>query len=127
MTSSWPSRPPRSEEGTEAMDTRHLRRTLGRILAMAGKEVQHILRDIRTLYLALALPVLMLVLFGFGISFDTDHLELALVDQNQTAISRELVRQLTAAGEFDVVRTETDPEAAERDLRRGRVVAALVI
>lgn len=109
------------------MDTRHLRRTLGRILAMAGKEVQHILRDIRTLYLALALPVLMLVLFGFGISFDTDHLELALVDQDQTAISRELVRQLTAAGEFDVVRTETGPEAAERDLRRGRVVAALVV
>ena len=89
----------------------HLSRTLGRILAMAGKEVQHILRDIRTLYLALALPVVMLVLFGFGISFDVDHLELALVDQDQSTASRELARQLTAAGEFAVV--QADPDFAE--------------
>ncbi len=109
------------------MHSRHPRRTLGRILAMAGKEVQHILRDVRTLYLALALPVVMLVLFGFGISFDVDHLELALVDQDQSPASRELVRQLTAAGEFTIVQAGTRPEEAQEALRRGRAVAALVV
>ncbi|WP_224242280.1 ABC transporter permease [Hyalangium gracile] len=104
-----------------------LRRTLGRTLAMAGKEVQHIRRDIRTLYLALAMPVLMLVLFGFGISFDVDHLELAVVDQDRSTASRELVRHFTAAGEFTPVHEGAAPEEALRELRRGQAVAVLVV
>lgn len=100
---------------------------MGRILAMAGKEVLHIRRDIRTLYLALAMPVLLLVLFGFGISFDVDHLELAVVDQDRTALSRELVRQVTASEEFVVRHEGTSPEGALAELRRGRAVAVLVV
>jgi ABC-2 type transport system permease protein len=104
-----------------------LRRTVGRTLAMAAKEVQHIRRDVRTLYLALAMPVLMLVLFGFGISFDVDHLELAVVDQDRSTASRELVRHFTAAREFTVVQEGTSPEEALAALRRGQAVAALVV
>jgi ABC-2 type transport system permease protein len=102
-------------------------RTVGRILAMAGKEVLHIRRDIRTLYLALAMPVLLLVLFGFGISFDVDHLELAVVDQDRTEASRELVRQVTASGEFVLKQEGTSPEEAQGALRRGHAVAVLVV
>jgi ABC-2 type transport system permease protein len=108
------------------MASSSLRRTLGRTLAMAGKEVQHIRRDVRTLYLALALPVLMLVLFGFGISFDVDHLELAVVDQDRTEASRALVRHFTAAQEFTAVQEGTSPEEAMQALRRGHAVAVLV-
>lgn len=104
-----------------------LRRILGRTLAMAGKEVQHIRRDIRTLYLALAMPVLMLVLFGFGISFDVDHLELAVVDQDRSEASRELVRHFTAAQEFSVVQEAPSPEEAMRALRSGHAVAVLAV
>jgi ABC-2 type transport system permease protein len=104
-----------------------LRRILGRTLAMAGKEVQHIRRDVRTLYLALAMPVLMLVLFGFGISFDVDHLELAVVDQDRSEASRALVRHFTAAQEFTAVQEGTSPEDAMQALRRGHAVAVLVV
>ncbi|QSQ15637.1 ABC transporter permease [Myxococcus landrumensis] len=109
------------------MDSSSVNRRVGRILAMAGKEVLHIRRDIRTLYLALALPVVMLVLFGFGISFDVDHLELAVVDQDRTDLSRELVRQVTASGEFVVLREGTSPEEAVSELRRGRATGVLLI
>ncbi|MFP2907552.1 ABC transporter permease [Pyxidicoccus sp. 3LFB2] len=109
------------------MASSHLRRTVGRILAMAGKEVLHIRRDIRTLYLALAMPVLLLVLFGFGISFDVDHLELAVVDQDRTEQSRELVRHVTASEEFVLQSEGTSPEDALREVRRGNAVAVLVI
>lgn len=100
---------------------------VGRILAMAGKEVLHIRRDIRTLYLALAMPVVMLVLFGFGISFDVDHLELAVVDQDRTDLSRELVRQVTASKEFVVVQDGTSPDEAVGALRRGTAMSVLLI
>ncbi len=42
--------------------------------AIAHKEVLHIIRDVRVLYLALGLPVVMLLLFGYGISTDVDHI-----------------------------------------------------
>lgn len=109
------------------MASSHVGRTLGRILAMAGKEVLHIRRDVRTLYLALAMPVLLLVLFGFGISFDVDHLELAVVDQDRTAVSRELVRHVTASEEFVLAWEGTSPEQALGELRRGHAVAVLVL
>lgn len=109
------------------MASSHARRTVGRILAMAGKEVLHIRRDIRTLYLALAMPVLLLVLFGFGISFDVDHLELAVVDQDRTDVSRELVRHVTASEEFVLAWEGTSPEEALAELRRGRAVAVMVL
>ncbi|WP_163996560.1 ABC transporter permease [Pyxidicoccus caerfyrddinensis] len=109
------------------MATSHARRTVGRILAMAGKEVLHIRRDIRTLYLALAMPVLLLVLFGFGISFDVDHLGLAVVDQDRTAQSRELVRNVTASEEFILQWEGTSPEEGLRELRRGNAIAVLVV
>lgn len=109
------------------MASSSLRRILGRTLAMAGKEVQHIRRDVRTLYLALALPVVMLVLFGFGISFDVDHLELAVVDQDRSEASRALVRHFTAAQEFTTVHEGTSPEEAMQVLRRGHAVAVLVV
>lgn len=109
------------------MASTHARRTAGRILAMAGKEVLHIRRDLRTLYLALAMPVLLLVLFGFGISFDVDHLELAVVDQDRTELSRALVRHVTASEEFVLRQEGTSPEEALKELRRGRAVAVLVV
>ena len=53
-----------------------------RTKAIAHKEVLHMMRDPRVVYLALGLPVVMLLLFGYGISTDIDHVPLAIVDQD---------------------------------------------
>ncbi|MCB9545343.1 MAG: ABC transporter permease [Myxococcales bacterium] len=76
---------------------------------------------------ALLLPVVLLLLFGYAISFDLDRIPLALVDQDQTAQSRALGQRLTAGSLFvDVARPPT-AEAAEPLLRRGVARAAVVI
>jgi len=97
-----------------------------RVGAMASKEVLHVLRDPRTLVLALVMPVVMLLLFGYGVSFDLERLPLAIVDDDQTSASRVLVQAFTASREF-VVADRVRPAGAEESLRRGSVVAALVI
>jgi ABC-2 type transport system permease protein len=103
-----------------------LERSAVRVGAMAAKETQHILRDPRTLYLALVMPVLMLFLFGFGVSFDLDRIPVAVADRDRTEASRALVRALTASGEL-VSAGETDPADAERLFRRGDALAVLVV
>jgi len=103
-----------------------LRRSLVRIGAMAGKEAIHVQRDPRTLALALVMPLVMLVLFGYGVSTDVDHTRLAVADEDGSEASRALVRAFGASQEFEVV-TRRPPAAAEGLFRAGDAVAALVV
>jgi len=105
---------------------RRLGHFLVRVGAIAAKEVLHIRRDPRTLYMALVMPVLMLLLFGFGVSFDMDHIPLAVADRDGTRASRELVDAFVAPGEFALAR-RAGPEEAGDLFRRGRALALLVV
>jgi ABC-2 type transport system permease protein len=98
-----------------------------RVGALAAKEVIHIRRDVRTLYMALGLPVVLLLLFGYAVSFDMDNLPIVVVDDDRTPASRELARRFTASDDFRLVGSLDSPEAAEPLFRRGAVVAVLVI
>ncbi len=62
-----------------------------RVWAVARKESLHVVRDFRSLLMALATPVLLLTLFGYALTLDVDNVPLAVWDQSGTARSRELV------------------------------------
>ncbi|HTN54151.1 MAG TPA: ABC transporter permease [Anaeromyxobacter sp.] len=104
-----------------------IRRSLVRIGAMAGKEARHVVRDPRTLYMSLGMPVVMLFLFGYGLSFDLDHIPVAAIDQDRTAASRELIRALTVSGELEYAGEAADPAAALSGFRKGALVGAVVV
>jgi ABC-2 type transport system permease protein len=93
---------------------------------MAWKETLHIRRDPRSLYLALGMPVVMLFLFGYGVSFDFERLPLAISDRDQTEASRALVTAVTAPGELVEV-ARAAPDEAPRLFREGKVVALLQV
>lgn len=76
---------------------------VSRILAVARKESIHVFRDTRSLYLALGIPVMLLVLFGYALSLDVDDIPLAVWDQDRTPESRELIDRLTSSGYFKLV------------------------
>jgi len=98
-----------------------------RIRAIAHKEVLHMIRDPRVVYLALGLPVVLLLLFGYGISMDVDHIPIAVVDQDHTRASRRLVEALVAGNNFVVEARKATVEQTEPLLRRGDVTAVVVI
>ncbi|MCA9544768.1 MAG: ABC transporter permease [Myxococcales bacterium] len=100
---------------------------LTRIGALAQKELAHIRRDPQMLAFALLLPLLLLLLFGYAISFDVDRIPLAVVDQDGTPQSRALVRDFTAGGLFVEVGRGAQVADVEPLLRQGEARAALVI
>jgi ABC-2 type transport system permease protein len=106
---------------------RRLWRSLVRVGAMSAKEARHVVRDPRTLYMSLGMPVVMLFLFGFGISFDLDRIPIGVVDADDTAASRALVRALTASGELEVAGELPDAAAALARFRRGELPGAIVV
>jgi ABC-2 type transport system permease protein len=98
-----------------------------RVLAMAIKEATHIARDKQVIYMALGMPVVLLLLFGYAISFDLDRLPLGLIDQDQTPDSRRLTQAMTASGAFRIGAVFSDPEQLEPAFRSGRLKVALLI
>lgn len=104
-----------------------MRRFFIRVGALAGKEALHIRRDPRTLYIGLVLPLIMLLLFGFGVSFDIDHIPLAVSDADRSPESRALTDIFTSAREFDLVGAVSDPDQAAEVFGEGLAAGLLVI
>ncbi|HEX6244567.1 MAG TPA: ABC transporter permease, partial [Polyangiales bacterium] len=105
--------------------------TIRRVLALSDKEVRHVLRDPRTLYLALAMPAVLLLLFGFGVSFDLDHLPVAFVDLDRSEVSRDVCTRLAADDLFDDLYLDAPAlktgAEAERALIAGEVIMVVLI
>ena len=104
-----------------------LERFFLRCLAMARKEVMHILRDPQILAFALGMPLALMFLFGYAVSFDIEHIPFVVVDGDRTAGSRRLVQAFTASGTFTLVAERDDPEEVETLFRSGSAKAALII
>ena len=67
------------------------------------KEFIHIFRDTITLALVLAMPIALVLLFGFTISTDIRNAKISVLDQSKDTQSKTLVNQLSASGYFQVV------------------------
>src|SRR5690349_13733074 len=97
-----------------------------RILAQTRKELTQIVRDWRTLVLALVLPLILLVLNGSAISLTVDNLPIIVQDFDDSSASRELIDAFRASLTFHVVpfRVDKKPEDA---FSSNAAYAALII
>jgi ABC-2 type transport system permease protein len=85
-----------------------------RILAIVRKEFIQIRRDRRTLAMVLLMPVMQLLLFGYGINTVVDHLPMIVFDESGDADSRGLIAAFENSGYFDVTaRARSQPELAD--------------
>jgi ABC-2 type transport system permease protein len=96
------------------------------LLGLLRKEAQHIRRDPRTLAVILMLPVVQVVLFGFAIRTDVDHVRLAIVDPAPDETTLELRNRFSAAGVFEVKAIRQRMEDIEPLLQSGAVQEAVV-
>lgn len=97
------------------------------LAALIRKEWLEIIRDPITLGVAIFLPLVLLFVFGYGISLDVKDVRLGVYDQDRTQASERLVEAFTASGYFRVARRFSSLDEATRALDRGRVTVALVI
>ncbi len=98
-----------------------------RIWAVADKEILYIVRDPRSLGVTLALPVVLLALFGYAINFDVKHIPLAVYDPDLTPASRDLASTVTRTGYFRFIGMLSSPADADRVLATGRAKVVLVV
>jgi len=98
-----------------------------RTRAIFIKELHHITRDSRSLALALLMPVMMLLLYGYALSLDVDHIQTLIYDQDGTESSRQLMRQFQGSRFFDVVGFVNDYRAIERGIDSNKILVGIAI
>lgn len=95
--------------------------------ALVRKEFREILRDPITLGTAVLLPLVLLFLFGYGMSLDVEDIPLAVYDQDRSQDSQRLVEAFTGSGYFRLKRMLASDKQVKDALDRGAVSVAVVI
>jgi len=98
-----------------------------RTLAIARKELLHIVRDPRLLGVVLIMPVFQLFLYSYALSFDVKHLPTAVLDLDHSTYSRQYVDALHQSNYFTVNKTLGTYAEADKALESGDDKVVVVV
>jgi len=98
-----------------------------RVKAIVVKESLQIVRDPRSLMIALLIPVLQMFLLGYGISLDVKQIPLCTYDREDSQTSQDLLRQFSASRYFSLQVQATSYADVARSLDHGRCSVAIII
>ncbi|MFA5286821.1 MAG: ABC transporter permease [Candidatus Omnitrophota bacterium] len=101
---------------------------LRRIKAIAWKEFIQIKRDPRSLGLALVIPIFLLLIFGYGLSLDIDHVRTVIWNQDSSSqLTRNFILNFKNSKYFKIVAYTDNYSDIEQKINSGQVLLALVI
>ena len=118
---------PRGEKRPSSRRAGSLRGSLQRIWAFAYREVRELLRDWVRLSFALLGPLILLLTFSYGITFDVENLSFAVLDRDQSADSRQLIEAFSGSRYFRERPILTSEADIDRRLRAGDLRLAISI
>ncbi len=95
--------------------------------AVLYKELLHVSRDRITLILALVLPVVQLLIFGYAVNTKVEHIGTAYLNEDRGAISVRALDALRASSQFDLVREARNRDELRRLIVGNRVKVAIDI
>jgi len=98
-----------------------------RTKAIAKKELIHIVRDPRSLGMAIAIPMLLLILFGYALTLDVDHVETVVLDRDGTQLSRGFIERFGRSRYFNLRSQVITYEALQRMIDAGQAQMGLII
>ncbi len=96
-----------------------------RIRVIVRKEFIQALREPRMRTLLFLPPIIQLLVFGFAVNLDVDHVRIAWMDLDRTPMSRDLRARFEGSGRFDVVATPQSEDDVQQAMDRGQVQAVV--
>jgi len=99
----------------------------GRFWSLAMKEINQTLGNKQLIFLLIFPATIQLLVFGFALSPDVNHLKLGIVDYSKTSASRELISAFTENDVFAATRYSNSQRELGEYVREGKITAGLVI
>lgn len=97
------------------------------LLMILRKEFIHLIRDKITLFLVLALPVMLVLLFGFTISTEIRNAKIAVLDQSKDSQSKMLIDKITASGYFQLAALVSSETEIDHEFKNDGIKLAIII
>jgi len=110
-----------------AQDPAPVRFSSGRLWAYVRRETLEVLRDPIRLAFALLGPIMLMIVFGYGISFDVENLSYAALDRDRSPESRTYLENFSSSRYFREQPALQDHMDMEQGLRSGRLKFAIEI
>lgn len=95
--------------------------------AITRKEISHIIRDRYTLFLVLFSPTLLMLLMAYALTVDLKNIPIAILDQDQSQVSRRFIQRITAGEDLEFYSLVRDLDEIDLLLQRGQIKAAVII
>jgi len=100
---------------------------LRRTFAIIRKEVIQIMRDPLSLLVIFAMPIVQLVIYGYGVNLDIRHIPLCVYDRDSTQTSQDLLKQFQATDYFKIVHVADNYDDVIRQIDKGNCTVAVVV
>jgi len=101
--------------------------SLRRTRAMFEKEFRHILRDSRSLIMALFLPLFQMLLFGYALNLDVDRIPTLIYDGDHSNESRALIERFHGSRFFEIEGFTNNYTDIEKKIDKGKILLGVVI
>ncbi|MGB9603972.1 MAG: ABC transporter permease, partial [Limisphaerales bacterium] len=98
-----------------------------RFIAIVIKEFRQILRDRLSLGMLIIVPALLLVLYGYALSFDVKHIPTAALDEDRTKESREFLEGIFQNPYFTLKAQLNRRSEIDELLMKGKAKVAIVV
>ena len=98
-----------------------------RLRAVARKEFIHVFRDWRSLALAVAIPALLILIFGYALDMDLNKVPTIVWDQSRTPESREFIALFSGSPYFSITRYADGYGDMQRRLENGDALLGFVV
>ena len=93
--------------------------------AFVKKEFYHIFRDVRTMLILLAMPIIQIILFGFAITTEVRNVNIAVLDLSKDISTRRIIHELQASEYFNIAAIN-NPDEIEEIFKKGQANLVLV-
>jgi len=101
--------------------------SLRRIAAVMRKEFIQIARDVRSLLIIFAIPLILLFIYGYAVNLDVKHVPLCVYDRDGSQESQNLLKGFQATEYFNIVHLARDYSDVVQDIDTGACAMAIVI
>jgi ABC-2 type transport system permease protein len=98
-----------------------------RLREMLKKEFIQVFRDKRTRFLLFGPPIIQMVIFGYAATLDIQHVPIAVLDYENSQVSRDFISRFEGSRYFDIRERTLDREKVRRFIDRGDVVLAVQV
>lgn len=95
-------------------------------ISFTRKEFYHILRDKRTLFILIVMPIILIILFGYAITTEIKKAPLAILDQSRDELTEKVIAHLQASEYFDLYKIVNHTEEIQTLFRQGKIRIAIV-